>query len=157
MSIFTYITYNLTYIISISFECSFECLYECNISLNVNLIVQIESFNKNYSTGNCNMMKHIIIGFIVIMLILFIPLILYPFMDSPIGQVVAEIQQNESKYEEPKEFRVYTKAVCENVSGTIICHDEVFASCQGSEHLVPRKDVNGTGIFSNDWKDPRND
>lgn len=69
------------------------------------------------------------------------------------GFIVAE-SKNESISEIPN-FRLYTKAVCENVSNFIICHDELFASCGGFEYRLPENGVNGNGIFDGDWKDPR--
>ena len=80
-------------------------------------------------------------------------------LDSITGFVVAETaetEENDNKEELPT-FRLYTKAVCENTSDFIVCNDELFASCGGLEYRLPKNEVNGNGVFSKDWKDPRND
>ena len=53
-------------------------------------------------------------------------------------------------------FRLYTKAICKNVSNFVICHDELFASCGGFEYMLPENEVDGNGVFGKDWEDPRN-
>ena len=98
-------------------------------------------------------MKHIL-TFLFIIAIFAIAFIVAPTLTNPTGFVVAE--DNESKEELPS-FRIYTKAVCENVSGFVLCHDELFASCGNFEYRLPKNDVDGTGIFDKDWEDPRND
>ena len=35
-------------------------------------------------------------------------------------------------------FKVMTKAVCGNKSKNIFCHDELFAECNGDEHLISK-------------------
>ena len=76
-------------------------------------------------------------------------------LTSPTGFVVAEDNIEEDVKEIPS-FRLYTKAVCENISNFVICHDELFASCGGFEYRLPENEVNGNGIFDKGWKDPRN-
>jgi len=94
-------------------------------------------------------MKHILL-FLSIIAIFAIAFILTPSLTNPTGFVVAEDN------EEIPSFRTYTRAVCENVSGFVVCHDELFASCEGLEYRLPNDEVNGQGIFDKDWKDPRN-
>ena len=52
-------------------------------------------------------------------------------------------------------FRIYTKALCRNVSDFIVCRDEVYAQCGEFEYILPDTKVNGEGIFNKDWEDPR--
>ena len=52
-------------------------------------------------------------------------------------------------------FRLYTKAVCDDVSNFVVCRDELFANCGGLEYILPKNEVNGNGVFGKDWKDPR--
>ena len=76
-------------------------------------------------------------------------------LSSPTGYVV--IEEGDFSKELSKnapDFRVYTVAVCKNVSGFILCKDEQFASCNGLEYLIP-SGVNGTGEFEENWTDPR--
>lgn len=98
-------------------------------------------------------MKHIL-TILVIIAIFAIAFIVTPALINPTGLVVAE--DNEGKEELPS-FRTYTKAVCDNVSGFVLCHDELFASCGGFEYRLPKNEINGKGIFDKDWEDPRND
>ena len=74
-------------------------------------------------------------------------------LTSPTGFVVADTQEDE---EELPAFRIYTKAVCDNVSDFIICHDELFARCGPFDYRLPDSKIDGKGIFSQDWEDPRN-
>ena len=94
-------------------------------------------------------MKHIL-TFLFVIGIMAMSYIVGPALTSPTGFVVAE-EDNELPV-----FRLYTSAVCENVSGFIVCHDELFASCGDFEYRLPKNEVNGVGIFSQDWEDPRN-
>ena len=79
--------------------------------------------------------------------------VIAPALTSPTGFVVADTEQEDEK--ELPGFRLYTKAVCENVSNFVICHDEMFANCGNFEYRLPENEVNGNGIFGKDWKDPR--
>jgi len=76
-------------------------------------------------------------------------------LTSPTGFVVADSEENKDEEELPS-FRIYTKAICDNVSNFIVCHDELFAACGSFEYRLPKNEVNGNGIFSQDWVDPRN-
>jgi|SRR3989338_9469732 len=99
-------------------------------------------------------MKHImILAFIAFISAIVAIAFLMGSLTSPTGFVAAE-REEESINEIPS-FRLYTKAVCENVSNFIICHDELFANCGNFEYRLPENDVNGNGIFGKDWKDPR--
>ena len=84
-----------------------------------------------------------------------IAFIIAPTVTSPIGFVVADTEDKEDGKELPS-FRIYTKAVCDNVSNFIVCHDELFAACGSFEYRLPKNEVNGKGIFNQDWEDPRN-
>lgn len=88
--------------------------------------------------------------FIFIIAMFAVAIVLAPSFISPIGFVVAE----ESDGELPV-FRLYTTAICDNVSGFIICHDELFAKCGDFEYRLPKNEVNGASIFDEDWEDPR--
>lgn len=46
---------------------------------------------------------------------------------------------------EETDFKLFTKAVCEEKSGYIFCHDELFAVCKNKEYLVGR---NGQDNFT---------
>lgn len=94
-------------------------------------------------------MKHILI-FMFVIGIFAIAFIVAPAITSPTGFVV----ETEGKEELPS-FRLYTKAVCEDISGFVVCHDELFANCGGLEYRLPKNEVNGEGVFDKDWKDPR--
>lgn len=100
-------------------------------------------------------MKRLLL-FLSIIAIFAIAFIITPSLTSLTGFVVAEDIGNENKETEIPSFRTYTTAVCNNVSGFIVCHDELFASCGGFEYRLPKNEVNGQGIFSKDWEDPRN-
>ena len=101
-------------------------------------------------------MKYIII-FLLIIAIFAIAFIITPALINPTGFVVAEEKDNESNVKEIPIFRLYTIAVCKNVSGFVVCHDELFANCGGFEYRLPENKVNGNGIFDKNWKDPRKD
>lgn len=95
-------------------------------------------------------MKHIL-TFMVIIAIFAIAFIIAPALTNPTGLVIADADK-----EELLTFRTYTKAICENVSNFIVCHDELFANCGGFEYRLPKNEVNGNGVFDKDWVDPRN-
>ncbi len=71
------------------------------------------------------------------------------------GFVTAKNEENNTGENEIPNFRLYTKAVCQNISNLIVCHDELFASCGEFEYLLPKSRVNGTAIFDKSWNDPR--
>ncbi|MBI2134817.1 hypothetical protein HYU09_02425 [Candidatus Woesearchaeota archaeon] len=96
-------------------------------------------------------MRHILV-FLFIIAVFALAFVMLPSLTSPTGFAVAE-QENRS---ELPDFRLYTKAICTNVSGFVVCHDEMFASCGAFEYRLPKNEVNGQGIFDQDWKDPRN-
>ena len=92
--------------------------------------------------------------FLIIIAIFALVLGITPSLTNPTGFVVAENSVNES--EEHPSFRIYTKAVCENISNFVVCHDELFANCGNLEYMLPKNEVNGNGVFDKDWEDPRN-
>jgi|SRR3989338_1139170 len=98
-------------------------------------------------------MKYILI-FLFIIVIVITAFAIKSSLTSPTGFVVAENKENE---EEIPTFRLYTKAICNNVSGFIVCQDELFANCGGFEYKLPKNEVNGNGIFDKEWEDPRYD
>jgi len=51
-------------------------------------------------------------------------------------------------------FSTYTKAVCENRSDGVNCHDELFVKCGSIEQIVQLP--NGATNFPPGWQDPRN-
>ena len=71
------------------------------------------------------------------------------------------------------EFKIITKAVCEESSEHIFCHDELFIRCNGSEYHINKDNfenftdcnnkklslqdikVTGQAIFKKEWSDPR--
>ena len=99
-------------------------------------------------------MRHLLVILFVIA-IFAIAFIVTPSLINPTGFVVAEDEEENDANELPN-FRIYTKAVCDDVSGFIVCHDELFASCGSFEYRLPKNEVNGEGIFDKDWEDPRN-
>ena len=99
-------------------------------------------------------MKRVLV-FSLIITIFAVAFIMIPSLTIPTGFVVAEDIENENKETEIPSFRLYTTAICENVSGFLVCHDELFASCGGLEYRLPKNEVNGQGIFDKDWEDPR--
>ena len=98
-------------------------------------------------------MKHVLV-FLFIIAIFAIAFIVFPSLSSPTGFAVAEDKDNKSK--ELPSFRLYTKAECENLSGFVVCHDELFASCGTFEYKLPKNEINGHSIFDDNWEDPRN-
>ena len=81
----------------------------------------------------------------------------------------------ESAEPEKIDFKVWTKAVCEEKSEHIFCRDESFVKCSGMEHHLTKdnfenftgcgnKKLNFSGIiivtgeatFKKEWSDPRN-
>lgn len=69
------------------------------------------------------------------------------------------------------DFKISTKAVCEEKTDHIFCHDELFVKCNNEEYMVknlnnsikcddinlklPDINVNGYAKFTKDWIDPR--
>jgi len=98
-------------------------------------------------------MKHVLV-FLFIIAILAIGFVMLPSLSSPTGFVTAENDENKSQL---PDFRLYTKAICTNVSGFVVCHDELFASCGTFEYKLPKNEINGQGVFDESWKDPRNE
>ncbi len=97
-------------------------------------------------------MKHVLV-FLLVIAVLAIGFVMLSSLSSPTGFVTAE---DENKSQLP-DFRLYTKAICTNVSGFVVCHDELFASCGTFEYKLPKNEINGQGVFDEDWKDPRNE
>lgn len=98
------------------------------------------------------MMRHVLL-FLLVIVVFAIAFIMLPSISSPTGFVIAENEENKSLL---PDFRLYTKAICTNVSGFVVCHDEMFASCGTFEYMLPKNEVNGQGVFDGDWEDPRN-
>ena len=92
------------------------------------------------------MMRHVLV-FLFIIAVFAIAFIMLPSLTSPTGFAVAEDKENKS---ELPDFRLYTKAICTNVSGFVVCHDEMFASCGTFEYRLPKNEVDGNGIFDKD-------
>ena len=81
------------------------------------------------------------------------------------------VKENMSK--EKTEFKVFTKAVCEEKFQHIFCRDELFIKCNGKEYLVREQNlenftdckniklnlsdikVTGHTTFQIGWSDPR--
>lgn len=87
--------------------------------------------------------------------------------EMPTAYAVKEVQSIEDI-----DFKLLTKAVCENSSEHVFCRDELFIKCNGSEFMI--KDgkldnftecgarlklsgiaVNGSAKLGKDWADPR--
>ena len=74
---------------------------------------------------------------------------------------------------EKSEFKVLTKAVCEEKSEHIICQDRLFIKCNDKEYIISKDNldnftgcnniklnfsnikVNGSTLFKKEWVDPR--
>ena len=98
-------------------------------------------------------MKHIL-AILFVVAIFASAFMIGPSLINPSGFVVVDTEEN--KQEDLLSFRTYTKAICDNVSGFVVCHDELFVSCGGFDYRLPKNEVNGKGIFDKDWEDPRN-
>jgi len=105
--------------------------------------------------GYLSAMKHIL-TLALIAVIIAIAFIVAPSLSNPTGLVIAEDIEVENEQNELPDFRIYTTAVCDNVSGFVVCHDELFASCGGFEYRLPKEKVDGQAIFDEGWEDPRN-
>lgn len=106
------------------------------------------------------------IEFILILLVIALSLI-----DEP--QTTAYAVKENTSIEEMK-FKIITKAVCEEKSNHVFCHDELFIKCNGKEYLVSNESLkelfecngmkinlsdikaNGNTEFKKEWIDPRN-
>lgn len=69
------------------------------------------------------------------------------------------------------DFKLLTKAVCEEKSGHLFCNDKLFVRCKNEEYVIEKNannfncsniiinfseiKVTGHGVFRNDWADPR--
>ena len=73
---------------------------------------------------------------------------------------------------EKNDFKIITKAVCEERDEHIFCHDELFVKCDDKEYMISNSSdsfiecnniklnlseimVNGSTKFSKEWLDPR--
>ena len=105
------------------------------------------------------------IEFILILVI--IALALIDNKRIPTGYVVKEIP-----VEEKSDFKILTKAVSEEKSEHIFCHDELFVKCDDKEYMISNSldsfiecnniklnlseiMVNGSTKFRKEWLDPR--
>ncbi|MBU0580943.1 MAG: hypothetical protein KKA19_07175 [Candidatus Margulisbacteria bacterium] len=66
-------------------------------------------------------------------------------------------------------FSTATVAVCEEISSSIYCHDEIKVICGDESYILPRTEsqascgslkmdvliITGAAFFTKDWKDPR--
>lgn len=101
------------------------------------------------------------------LILAFIGLTLIDDGNAPTGYAVKEIPAQETA-----NFRIYTKAVCEEKSSHILCRDELFVKCSGSEYFVDdtnlenftkcsvrlnlsNEKARGSAIFRKEWEDPR--
>ena len=74
---------------------------------------------------------------------------------------------------EKNDFKIFTKAVCEEKSEHVLCHDELFAQCRNKEFIINGNNlenftgcnnlklnlsdinVNGYAVFKKGWNDTR--
>lgn len=74
---------------------------------------------------------------------------------------------------EKSDFKILTKAVCEEKSEHIICQDRLFIKCNDKEYIINKDNldnftgcnniklnlsnikVNGSTLFKKEWVDPR--
>ena len=82
----------------------------------------------------------------------------------PTGYAVKENSSTENS-----DFKLMTKAVCEEKYDHILCHDELFAKCNGEEKIINGSDfaecgnikiklseiANGSVKLEKEWADPR--
>ena len=61
----------------------------------------------------------------------------------PTAYAVKEISNKNSSIEK-NDFRISTKAVCENKSNYVSCRDELFIRCNGEENIIQK---NNSGDF----------
>ena len=99
-------------------------------------------------------MKYILIFFSIIIILAVIFIVSAPSI-SLTGFVTAKNEESNMGEDEIPSFRLYTKAICQNISNFIVCHDELFASCGELEYMLPKGWANGTAIFGKNWNDPR--
>lgn len=114
-----------------------------------------------------NKLLKILFALEFVLILAFIGLALIDGENTLTGYAVKEIPIQESV-----NFKIYTKAVCEEKSSHIFCHDELFVKCNGSEYFVDdtnlenftkcniklnlsNEKVNGSAIFKKEWEDPR--
>ena len=79
----------------------------------------------------------------VALLILIIALFSTNNQKIPTAYAVKEISNKNSTIEK-SDFKILTKAVCENKSSYVLCHDELFIRCNGREYINPE---NNSGEF----------
>ena len=102
-----------------------------------------------------------------ILILVIIALALIDNKRIPTGYVVKEIP-----VEEKSDFKILTKAVCEEKSEHILCRDELFVKCDDKEYMISNSldsfiecnniklnlseiMVNGSTKFRKEWLDPR--
>ena len=118
-------------------------------------------------SSHFNKSLKILFGIEFILILVVIVLALIDNKSTPTAFVVKEIQDTEKN-----DFKISTKAVCENISDHIFCHDELFVSCNGEEYIITNDNlenftcndiklnlsdakINGSTVFRKEWADPR--
>ena len=115
------------------------------------------------------MKKFLIILFILEIVLIFAigALTLMNNRSSPTGLVIKEMPPGGNA-----SLKILTKAVCNEKSQHVICHDELFIKCKGEEYLITENnfdnfnecnlklnlsglEVNGEARFRKEWRDPR--
>ena len=104
--------------------------------------------------------------FVLILIIIFLALM--GNMDTPTAYAVRQIDSPSII-----DFKIYTKAVCENASSHTLCRDRLFVKCGDTEYYVDDNNLenftgcnnialnlsnsraNGSAMFKKGWEDPR--
>jgi len=79
----------------------------------------------------------ILLAFELILLVLIIALFFADNKNIPTAYAVKENINAENI-----SFKVLTKAVCENKSEHVFCHDELFIRCDGEEYIIYNNNSN---------------
>ena len=97
-------------------------------------------------SNHLNKFLKILLGIEFILILAIIALALIDNKRIPTGYAVKEIPA-----EEKSDFKILTKAVCEEKSEHILCRDELFARCNGKEYLISQDSL-GNFIECNNIK-----